>query len=439
MALKPGDGVDLDGDGIIEALEGLVSQSGPDATDLDGDGVIEAIEGIVDGIKTGVFVSDATVPQGEVDELAPDPDPLGDTDVGPLGVMSGGRLIRVDIPGQPNRDDIFLQAFDLPDGTTVYFQYNSADQVGTAFGEPFAVDLIITEVQFDSAVADQSFILGGEAGEVLGDGEGTDPGNFNDFYRTAQTQALAAAGVTDPSIVGQLLADPEVQAVLTLGQIAEEGLTDEQVLAHMRNTTIWTEVLYPGIEFFYQRGDANPETSHVNYQRSVADGLRQLGVEADADGSYKSTVGNMLDSGIDDGEFSNFLPTALKVQENPGLKDTMDAWALQELGRPLDFDEFLDVLENTNDPELDAVIEGATLQFMADAAGFDISVDDIKRIAEGTDLTDASASLRAQILRTPRPCRPSPTLRGPSSPLAIRTSLSSEASQQATSSTWLLV
>ncbi len=152
--------------------------------------------------------------------------------------------------------------------------------------------------------------------------------------------------------------------------------------------------VYPGIDFFTKRGDTNPEVSWRNYQTQVTPLLRELGYIPNAEGNYNNDIKDFLDSGIDANELQEFTPTLVKIQQNPGLKAQMDQWAQHELGRNLDFNEFVNVLKGTTDPELNQVIESATLAFQAEQAGLQISVDEIRRISAHTDLTEEEA-LRA--------------------------------------------
>jgi len=403
MALVEGSGKDLDGDGVIEALEGIVRDAGED---LDGDGVIEAIEGIVNGIKVGVFpnaspeelaelqaaISGAAEDPGDVVEGAKetvDPE-TGEVTIEALGILSGGDIFQVQIN---DLEDRFIIAFDTPDGKTVYFEFKDFEEVIEVYGDAASVPTInkTSELDFQTLLETGDLLLAGDAAEISGT---AGAGSFDAFYRRVQDETLLNAGITDPSLRGKLLDDPEVQAIMTLatmtggtaGDISAAG-----ILADLRNTSIWKDDIYAGIDFFYQRGDDPPEAAWRDFQATVENGLRELGIQADPDGTWRSTIKEMLDGGVDKDEFTKFLPTFIEIQNNPGLKDQLDAWAVFELGSPLSFDDFMEVLQGTEDAELSRVIESAGLAFQAEQAGFNISNAEIRKLAENTNLTDREA------------------------------------------------
>ncbi|WP_461521050.1 hypothetical protein [Porticoccus sp.] len=300
---------------------------------------------------------------------------------GPLGIIGGGRTVRVIRADMP---DLFIQVFDLPGGEQIFYQFQDLAQLKATFGD----NPQFSDMSFDAfnGMLNDSLFAAGEASEIIGLG-----GQFAQLYQAVRTQALRAAGIFDPGLQGAILNDPEISNIIVRASFAGQDTTGPGIMGEIRATNYWRNVLYPGIDQFYSQNIANPEQAWRNYSNAIEPGLRRLGISPDADGSFKSNVGRYLRAGVSNDEFNKFLPIAVRIQNNPDLKRNLDAWAQIELGRNLNFNEFLDVLTRTNDPELDRVIESATLAFAAERAGVNISVSDIRRIAEQTDLTEAAA------------------------------------------------
>lgn len=307
------------------------------------------------------------------------------------GALGGGTLIRVH---RPDREDLYLISYHIPNTKPdewIYYQFSPEDTTGN--GTPDQVEgalgpapsvVVIDEAQLERRDGKNMF-FGGDASEVT---SGDTGGTFAQYWSDVMRTSLIAGGVTDPGIQGKLMNDPQYASLA-----AKAGLgiiTDLQMEAEFRNLGIYQEV-YPGIDFFTKRGDVNPEVSWRNYQTQVTPLLRELGYVPGVDGNYNEDIKDFLDKGIDASELQEFAPTLKKIQQNPGLKAQMDAWAVYTIGRTLDFDEFADVLQGTTDPELNSVIDNATLAFQAEQAGLQISVDEIKRISERTDMTEAEA------------------------------------------------
>lgn len=330
---------------------------------------------------TGVVDPDAPVAEDDIDGIIND-DILAEPAFAP-GVLEGGRLIRI-ISETEGVDDYWIQVYTLPSGQEVFYTYESQEQVQTALGLEANATQWMPESQFLQRF-NTSWFAAGEASEIIGA-----PGNFTRLYNLVASNALRGAGVFDPGLQGALLADPEIANIIITAAF-DVNSTQAQIMADVRQTNYWRNVLYPGIDVFYNRNSANPEADWRRYESSISNGLRRLGYSADGAGSYKDHVASYLRAGVSADEFNTFLPIAVRVQNNPGLKAQLDAWAQHELGRPLDFNEFLDVLTGTHDAELDRIIESGTLAFAAERAGVDISVSDIRRIAEQTDLTEGQA------------------------------------------------
>lgn len=311
---------------------------------------------------------------------------LGDSPDLASGILGGGRLVQVH--GE-NGIQLFMQVYDLPDGSgvSVYYDYLDADQVQKTFGAGWQEQVtFMSFAEFSDGLGKGLMIQGGEASELRGM-----VGNYNSMYQLIRQQALLAAGINDPALQGALMNDPEIANIIVRAAIQKLDPTGAQVKAELRQTNYWRNVLYPGIDVFYNQGVKEPEQAWRRYSDSISDGLRQLGIGGWEAGDRRHEVAKFLRAGVSDVEFNTFLPIAKRVQNNPDLKRNLDAWAIHELGRPLNFNEFFDVLTGTNDAELDRIIESATLAFSAERAGVNISVADIRKIAEQTDLSEAGA------------------------------------------------
>jgi hypothetical protein len=321
------------------------------------------------------------------------------------GILGGGTLMRVQRAG---REDFYFQVYPTKSGQYVYYQYDPIDtdgdgipdQIGETFGDQLPTVQVISEDQWTAREGKDLWNVG-NAGAVIGV-----PGNFQQLWDTTVLQSLNAAGINDPSMQQALINDPDWQELIARSSFPGSTMSEAEFTAELRDLPVYKEQVYPGIQFFYDRGDANPEASWRQYENNVTPDLGRLGFTQDPDGTYKSAISEMLSKGVSDQEFVDFSDTMLKIQQNPDLKPVMDQWARLELGRDLDFDEFIDLLAGTTDPELNQVIEAATLQFAANQAGLPISVQDIRDIAAATDLT-AQAALNAfteadaQLLATP--------------------------------------
>lgn len=316
----------------------------------------------------------------------------GALDVIATGILGGGQLFRIQ---RDARDDQYIQVYRLP-GTTkfAYYQFDPLDsdsngvpdEVQRTFGPSLPSVTVMSEAAFDSRDNSTFFFAGTAVDNVIGV-----QGTFAQLYDDVQRQALAAAGITDPGLQGQILASPEVQDILSAAALIGADVSGPQIQAQIRATDFYQNELYPGVKFFLDRGDADPAQSWRNYQQQTEPLFRSLGFARDEDGTFRSSIGDFLGAGVDADELRTFAPVLKQIQENPDLKPIMDEWAQRELGRTLDFNEFLDVLEGTTDPELNRVVEAATLAHSAERAGIAVNVDDIRRIADATDLSPEQA------------------------------------------------
>ena len=327
---------------------------------------------------SSVVSSDGTVSKPPSDADTGDT-PLGATDEFP-GIMSGGEIVQVTRDGLP---DIFIAAYEYPKGSGKYisWQFDSEEQIAQILGDTWYKDFGFSK-RSEQWYRDNS--MGNESiAEITGLS-----GDFLALMNQAGYEAAAAAGINDPTLIGQMLNDPEMQAIMA--QATFGGWTDEQVMAEKRNTTFWKEVLYPGIEKFYGK-TASPEQAWTNYASSVESSLIELGYKRDADGSYKTVVGDLINGNVEVQSFKDMVPTFVKAQQNPQYFEALDKWSNQMLGKDLEFGEWFDILDGTAPPELASLAEAATLSYTAAQRGTTITDAQIERLTSIDDLSEADA------------------------------------------------
>lgn len=323
--------------------------------------------GILNDIETGAI------------DASPAPAPVGATDEFP-GVLGGGELLLVSRPGAT---DVWVQSYEYPvgSGNFYYFTYGSREQVEQTFGPDFTTTIDFRRVD-DSFLDTASPIDSATA--VIGQ-EGT----FQTLLVDVQREVLAAAGISDPTIQGQILSDPEVQSIMGIAGFA--GWTSAQIKAELRQTTYWTDVLYPGIEFFYTQTD-EPEQAYKQYSANVDSALATLGYDRDADGTFKSTIGSMLSRGIDDEDFNLMAPTFIRASQSTEFADALNQWTVSMLDQTIDFNDWFDVLEGNTRADLAEVVEAATLQFQANQQTVEVSEEQIRRLVGDTQFNEAQAA-----------------------------------------------
>jgi peptidoglycan hydrolase-like protein with peptidoglycan-binding domain len=331
---------------------------------------------------TGDLVGEQYTGEDASSVLPPDESPAppaeGSTATNP-GVLGGGTLTRVTREGA---DDIWMMSYEWPVGSGQWlsWQFDSADQVAATFGAGWQ-----TAVPFQTkseSFLDETQLLG-SADQIVGVS-----GSFFTMMSDAMRQAAVTAGVSDPSLAGQIASDPEWQSIIAKAAIG--GWTEEQIMADLRRTDLWTQTLYPGIESLYGR-TAEPEVAWVNYARNVEQALFGMGYERDSDGSYRSTIGEMLDRGISDSLFVEAAPTFLRAEQSTNYRDALNLWTQERLGVDLDFADWFDVLDGRAAPEIGEVLELAQLQYAANVTGISASMDLISRVGADADLTEAEA------------------------------------------------
>ena len=298
------------------------------------------------------------------------------------GVPSGGNIYQINRAGQ---DPLFAVMYEHPAGSGKFisYEFDSKEQMLQVVGENHNMT---TYQRSEAWYSDPDRVrANAPVDEIAGLG-GSYQGLIDDITR----EAAIEAGITDPSLIGRMAADPEMQEILASASI--EGWSQQRILAEQRKTKFWTEVLYPGIDNFYA-GSNNPEQDYRDYVDSVNSTLAQLGYARDADGTYKSTINQMLDSDVDATVFVNLAPTYVKATQNEEFRAAFDEWAQSTLGREVTFDDWFDLLSGEGEVEIALAAEQATIdylamQLMTDETFGGLDDDQITRLAAERNLTE---------------------------------------------------
>ena len=297
----------------------------------------------------------------------------------PTGILAGGYTVRT---RQPDGTYRWFQVYQLPPGSGqhVAYQFNDVQQVEAALG-PMPGFADWSPNQFTQNTQGGSV---GAAEEVIGMG-----GDWNTFSQEIMQQAAARAGVSDPTLIGRMWSDPQMQQIA--GKAIIGNWTPEQILAEQRKTTFWTDTLYPGITRFYGK-TGNPEKAWLDYSQNVEGGLIALGYQKDADGTFNTSIKKMLDKGLDDQIFLSQVPIFQQAQQNAKYLDVLNQWTQRDLGRTVDFNDFFGFLAGESMPELQEVAERAQVAYQAQQANAGITDAQVERLAAETDMSQAEAA-----------------------------------------------
>lgn len=317
-------------------------------------------------------------------DVTVDPSPAADpvaADALVPGILGGGSLLKV---SRTDQEDLWFAQYEYPAGSGMFqlFQFDNLAQLTAAAGSDFATsgDFAI-EIQDESFLQDENVNIVDEAAPVVGL-----EGNYQQLIEDTMFQAALDAGLRDPTRIGDFLADPDIQRTLALGALGQ--WTDTRVQAEIRNSSYYQDTLYPGITNLFGLSD-NPERAYKQYEANVDEALDLLGVQRDADGSFKTTIGDLLGGGVDDGELINFAPVFVRAAQSPEYADVLNQWTERDLGESIDFDDVFDVLQGTERAELTQVVERANIQFQAEQQTLEISRRQIETLARTTQLTEA--------------------------------------------------
>lgn len=296
---------------------------------------------------------------------------------GPGGVLSGGQTISVKAPNGETR---YYQVYEFPPGSGqfVSYQFNNRAQVEAALGKDFSVTARSDNWYKRNVLAEAA------AEEIVGL-----KGSFQNLVDEIMHDAAMQAGLRDPSIIGRIANDLEMQRIMAQATVG--NWTPEQIVAEQRNTNFWKNELYPGIEHFYGK-TSQPEQAWANYVGNVTPALRQLGYEPDANGTFNEQIKTMLDSGIDDQTFLSQAPVFARAQQNLQFAQVLNEWAQRDLGREIGFNDWFDLLAGQSIPELEQLAERASLAYMAQEASANITQAQVERLAERTDLSEQEAA-----------------------------------------------
>jgi hypothetical protein len=293
------------------------------------------------------------------------------------GIMNGGDVVKV-----TRADGSAYYAIRYSEGGIEHlYSFDSKAQAEKAVG---SLDNVFNMDEADVDDGD-TWLLGSASGFI-----GLE-GTYATYFSDAMQEAALEAGIRNPGKIGKYLSQPEIQRIIAMG--AAGDWSDERVQAEVRRTEYYTEVLYPGISNYLDAGTfANPEQAWRNYHNNVSQSLDSLGYAKDDDGSYSTLIGEMLDKGIGDEEFMNSASIFVRAEQSPEFAATLNQWIANETGKDMTFDEWFDVLAGTTDPELDLIVEKATLQFQADQTNLFLAPSQITRIANMTQFSEAQVA-----------------------------------------------
>jgi len=295
------------------------------------------------------------------------------------GIMSGGTLTRIDRAGQ---DTLWGMTYRVQ-GIEHVYTFDSFEAMQAALGND-----AVTSGKYGFMTLDEGTLNDGDTW-VLGDAAvfAGQTGSYNSFFDDLMKEAALEAGVRNPGLVGDFLSQPDIQRIMAEGQAG--SWSSARIQAEVRNTGYYQNTLYPGINTFLQRGSTNPEGEYLQYVNNVSDSLDMLGYQRDANDTYRTLAGEMLDKGISAEEFTTFAPTFVRAEQSQDFAGALNKWTERDLGQSIGFEDWFDVLAGSSTPELQAVVEKATLQFAADSTSTILSNDQITRLANLTDISEA--------------------------------------------------
>jgi N-acetylmuramoyl-L-alanine amidase/peptidoglycan L-alanyl-D-glutamate endopeptidase CwlK len=332
-------------------------------------------EPVVDPETGEVIEDDIITPEGAVEG--------GDGTAGIPGVMAGGTIHRIANPD--GQQDFYVISYEYPPGSghSFFYRFDSIEALEQTVGPNLGGGAVAVGEMLNESVLG-AWTDAGHSSEIAGV-----EGSFEGYMNDLMVDVAAQAGGVDPSLVGQALQDPDI--LLILAQTAEGNWTPLQTKAALRNTDYYKDVLYPGIENFYAQSD-NPEALYAMYKQNVTQVAKSLGLQADANGGYGSTVAALLDAGVTDTAFANFSTTYKQAQANVGFAGALSKWTERYTGTAIEsFEDYFDVLAGNAPAEVQEIAEAAGIQYMAENAGFEISDAQIQALGEQIDLSQEEA------------------------------------------------
>ena len=311
--------------------------------------------------------------EGDPSDISPTPGPRGAAGV--PGVWSGGQLVRV---VRPDADDKWAMIYTYGENR-VSWEFDSYEQLIATIGDPlqFGGFSQLSESNYNNNIT-----FAGNVAEITGSG------SFNAWIRETINNVALEAGVADPTLWGQYVANPDIQDILFKSAI--EQWSDAQTMAQIRQTDFYQNDLFPGITAFYQLDD--PEAAWYQYYSNVRPVLESLDVDPGDDG-YRTVIGDMLRSGVSDTAFANMSGVFMRAATSPQYAEVLNEWTQSELGRPLDFDTWYDVIAGVAEADIRDVVNKAVVAYQSSQLGAGLTYRQVTRIAEQRPaLTDAESA-----------------------------------------------
>jgi len=159
-----------------------------------------------------------------------------------------------------------------------------------------------------------------------------------------------------------------------------------QIAAALRNTSYWTDTLYPGIDSLYGI-TSDPESAWLEYEQSVEQNLSLLGIPRDPDGSYRTTIGQMLNSGLTSTSSLRPLPSAA-CRHQPRLLPHHATVGSAGDRADLDVRQLVRLDLGHRPRRVAGHRQRAAVQYQAEQVGFDINRGMIEAVAENTLLSE---------------------------------------------------
>ncbi len=298
----------------------------------------------------------------------------------PSGIMDGGRLTKIVRPGQ---DPLWAMTYEVG-GIQHVYTFDSIEQMYAALGRNAVTsgEFGYLELSEDTLNDGDTWVLGSAAAFVGDTGQ-----TYQQYFDDVMRQAALEAGVRNPGKLGEYLSDPTIQRIIAEGQAAD--WSEARIKAEIRNTDYYQNTLYPGIISFLEQGVPDPEAAWRRYATDVESSLSALGYSRDADGTYSTLVGDMLGRGIKAEDFTAFAPTFVRAEQSQDFADVLNQWTERDLGRSIEFEDWFSVLEGTTTPDIAEVVERATIQFQAERTDTALSPQQISRLSELTEFSEA--------------------------------------------------
>ena len=310
------------------------------------------------------------------------------------GILSGGRLTRVErgTPGA-GEDDLWAMVYMVGNIEHVY-TFASFEAMEQTLGPNAVANPLYNFQSWDSSTD-----LNDSDTWLLGAAEGFSgqTGNYGTYFNNIQQEAALEAGIRDPGKMGEYFSDPDIQRIIAEGEAG--GWSATRIQAEIRNTNYYQNVMYPGISTILNRNASradsasSPEREWKKYLSDVDSSLEALGYARDADGTFATTVGDMLGRNIKSENFVTFAPVFIRAEASQDFAGNLNEWLERDTGKTLTFEDWFSVHDGTTNQELAEVVEKATIGFQAQQSGTLLSPETITRLANETQLSEDQISV----------------------------------------------